>query len=132
MSRANDIIDAAVSALIAAGVAGGRVTRSLEQGYSYDDFPVVLLHLVADVPTGSAPMGFEYRGLTLELEVLADGEVPHAACDAVHRAANTVLLALPYPVQRGAVQWDYDEENPALGICRAQYLFSYRRPEGEL
>lgn len=132
MSRANDIIDAAVAALIAAGVAGGRVTRSLEQGYSYDDFPVVLLHLVADVPDGGAPVGFEYRGLTLELEVLADGEVPHAACDTVHGVVNTVLNALPFTVKRGAVQWDYDEENPALGICRAQYHVSYRVKEGEL
>lgn len=133
MSTANGICDAVVAALLAAGVAAGRVTRSLEESDSYEDFPSVLVHLVSDVDSADRPpIGFEYRLLTLELEVLAEGDVPHAACDVVHRAANGVLLGLPYPIQRGAVQWGYDDINPALGICRAQYLVSYRCPKGEL
>jgi len=133
MSKVNGICDAVVAALLAAGVAAGRVTRSLEEASSYQEFPAVLVHLVADVESPDRPpIGFEYRSLTLELEVLAEGDVPHAACDVTHREANTVLLGLPYAIQRGAVQWGYDDENPALGICRAQYLVSYRCPKGEL
>lgn len=133
MSKANGICDAVVAALLAAGVADGRVTRSLEEANSYQDVPAVLVHLVSDVESPErSPTGFEYRSLTLELEVLAEGDVPHAACDVPHRAANAVLLGLPYAIQRGAVQWGYDEENAALGICRAQYLVSYRCQKGEL
>lgn len=133
MSKANGICDAVVASLLAAAVAAGRVTRSLEEANSYEDFPAVLVHLVSDVESADrAPIGVEYRALTLELEILAEGDVPHAACDVVHREANGVLLSSPYAIQRGAVQWGYDEENPALGICRAQYLVSYRCPKGEL
>lgn len=134
MSKVNDICNAAVSLLRAAGFAGDRVTRDLAEADGYEDFPAVLLHQVSDVESSEpVPIGFESRVLTLELEILAQGDVPHEACDAPHQAANSVLLALPVQrVQRGAVQWGYDDENPALGICRAQYLVSYRCQKGEL
>ncbi|HJV92176.1 MAG TPA: hypothetical protein VJ572_01820 [Azonexus sp.] len=133
MSKANDIMRAAEAALIASGVAGDRVTRSLEKGYSYDDFPAILLHQVGDVPAGTpAPVGYEYRQLTVELEIRAEGDVPHDACDAAHGPANAVMFTLGVGVASGSVQWTYDEENPALGVCLAQYIIPYRRREGEL
>jgi hypothetical protein len=91
-----------------------------------------VLHQVADLPQSGAPIGVEYRQLTLELEILAEREVPHDACDAVHGQAHLILYALGLDIVPGAVQWDYDDENPALGICRAQYAITYRRMEGEL
>ena len=133
MSIAIDIAKAAEAGLLALGVFGSRVTRSLETGDSYEDFPAALLQMGVDVPSGQpAPVTVEYRVFTLELEVMADGEVPHDACDAVLVPAHAVMMALAPQVSCGTVQWGYDEENPALGIVRIQYQITYRRQEGEL
>lgn len=133
MSVAIDIAKAAEAGLLALGVFDGRVTRSLEAGDSYEDFPAALLQMGADVPSGQpAPVGVEYRVFVLELEVMAEGEVPHDACDAVLVPAHAVMMALSPQVSCSTMQWGYDEENPALGIARVQYQITYRRMEGEL
>lgn len=133
MSIAIDIAKAAEAGLLALGVFGSRVTRSLETSDSYEDFPAASLQMAPDVPSGQpAPVGFEYRVFALDLEVMAEGDVPHDACDAVLVPAHAVMMALSPQVSCGTVQWGYDEENPALGIVRVQYQITYRRQEGEL
>ncbi|MBP4051999.1 hypothetical protein J9978_21210 [Chromobacterium violaceum] len=134
MSRVEQLMNAAESALLGATSAGERVSRDLQKGLNFGEFPSLCLHQLHDVNVPGAPIGYEYRQLTIELEMLAEGDVPHSACEAFRAEVHTVLHGRldVDGVQAGAVQWEYDEENPRLGICRAQYLLTYRRREGEL
>ncbi|MFK7089406.1 hypothetical protein AAFM71_11390 [Chromobacterium violaceum] len=122
-------------ALSGATPADDRVTRNLDRGYSFGEFPAIVLHQLRDVPLSGSPVGYEYRQLSVELEIQADGDEPHAACDGVLTAAHLALHDSLYSLQdlqQGMIDWDYDEENPALGVCRVQYLLTYRRREGEM
>ncbi len=123
------------SALLGVTPAEDRITRNLDRGYSFGEFPVIVLHQLRDVPLSGNPVGYEYRQLSVELEIQADGDEPHAACDSVLTAAHQALhdsLSSLQDLQQGMIDWDYDEENPALGVCRVQYLLTYRRREGEM
>lgn len=132
---AQAIIQAAEAALLAGHIAGGNITRDREAFFEYGSEPAVLLNLASDLPASQpAPIGIEYRLLLLDLEISAEGAVPHDACNAILAQAHPLLrtaLALYRPEQRH-VEWSYDDENPALGIVRAQYQLIYRRQEGEL
>lgn len=122
------------AALLGKTAAGERVSRDLQKGLNFGEFPAVCLHQLQDVPLSGSPVGYEYRQLSIELELLAEGDVPHSACEALRAEVHTVLHAAVevQDLQAGAVQWEYDEENQRLGICRAQYLLTYRRRGGEL
>ncbi|PRP71503.1 hypothetical protein BUE93_05755 [Chromobacterium amazonense] len=122
------------AALLGATAAGERVSRDLQQGLNFGEFPAIVLHQLHDVPLLGNPVGYEYRQLTVELEMLAEGDVPHAACGALHEVVHARLhdRLEVQDLQAGTVQWSYDEENLQLGVCRAQYLLTYRRREGEL
>ncbi len=135
MSHAERICAALHAALLDRTPAQGRVTRSLERGYGFDVFPALLLHMTGDIPLAGAPVGVEMRELTIELELLADGDVPHSAGDELHAAAHAIVMESMEPevaCRSGSVSYEYDDENPALGIVRAQYHITYRRIEGDL
>ncbi|MGC0152766.1 hypothetical protein ACPRNU_09945 [Chromobacterium vaccinii] len=135
MSKVEKLMRAMEEALRGATPAADRVSRDVEKGYSFGEFPAIVLHQLRDVPLSGSPVGYEYRQLSVELEIQADGDEPHAACDgvltAVHLALHDSLYSLQ-DLQQGMIDWDYDEENPALGVCRVQYLLTYRRREGEM
>jgi len=134
MSNMNEQARQVEQALLGLAALGGRVTRSLEKGFSYETSPWVVLHQVADNPAEQpAPLGLEYRVLTLELELGAEGDVPHDAVEQVLPAVHAAIRQACGPGCRtGAIQWGYDDENPALGIARVQYQLLYRRQEGQL
>jgi len=138
MSHIETIMQQLERALLGHTPAGARISRSLERGYSYDDFPVIVLHQHNDLPAEGSPVGLAYRQLQIELEILAEGDIPHAACDPVLTAAHRALQPLPtnmpgcHGLLLDSLQWEYDEDNPALGICRAHYRIHYRRPEVDL
>ncbi|WP_047258060.1 hypothetical protein [Chromobacterium subtsugae] len=134
MSKIEGLMHGLELALLNATPAGDRVSRDVEKGYSFGEFPAIVLHQLQDVPLAGSPVGYEYRQLSVELEIRADGDVPHAACNGVLAVVHGVLHASPgvMDLQSGVVDWGYDEENPALGVCRAQYLLTYRRREGEM
>ncbi|OHX20509.1 hypothetical protein [Chromobacterium sphagni] len=134
MSKIQSLILGVEQALLGATPADNRVSRDLERGYSFGEFPALLLHQLQDIPLSGSPVGYEYRQLSVELEIRADGDVPHEACNEVLEAAHGALHASleVQDLQSGMVEWGYDEENPALGVCRAHYLLTYRRREGEL
>jgi hypothetical protein len=138
MSHIETIMQQLEQALLDHTPAGPRISRSLERGYSYDDFPVIVLHQHSDLPAEGSPVGLAYRQLQIELEILAEGDIPHAACDpvltAAHQALQTLATSLPgcHSMALDSVQWEFDDDNPALGICRAQYRIHYRRPEAAL
>ncbi|MCD4504761.1 hypothetical protein LQR30_11660 [Chromobacterium piscinae] len=137
MSKIEALMRAIEGALKGATPAADRVSRDVEKGYSFGEFPAIVLHQLRDVPLSGSPVGYEYRQLSVELEIQADGDEPHAACDGVltaaHLAMHDALSQVQDPsLQQGVIDWDYDEENPALGVCRVQYLLIYRRREGEL
>lgn len=136
MSQANDIAAGVESALLASGLAADRVTRSRRRLRKYRQYPAIGVYLSGDQPSssaGSAPIGFEYREVEIELELCATGPVPEGVTSQLHGDVNAIVMAaFPGDVRRGGVQWAGDPGNPSLGIVRAQYLIFYRRLEGEL
>lgn len=134
MSRINELVRQVEQALLLLPALGGRVTRSLEKGFSYETSPWAVLHQVSDSPAEQpAPVGFEYRLLVLELELGAEGDTPHDAVEAALPDVHTTIRqTCGNGCKTGTVQWGYDDENPALGIVRVQYQILYRRPEGQL
>jgi|GEM_PF-2282320 len=138
MSQVEIIMQQLEQALLGHTPAGPRISRSLVRGYSYDDFPVIVLHQHSDLSAEGSPVGIAYRQLQVELEILAEGDIPHAACDpvlsAAHQAIQPLAFSLPgcHSLTLDGLQWEYDDDNPALGVCRALYRIHYRRPETEL
>ncbi|KIA79791.1 hypothetical protein QR66_14025 [Chromobacterium piscinae] len=113
------------------------MVRGLSRIDQFDEFPLIALYQKTDIPMPGGPLGLANRLLQVELEILAEGDVPHAACDATLAAAHAAMLALAerpgcIGIEQAGLVWDGDEENPALGSCLATYHIQYRRPEATL
>lgn len=136
MSRAADITAQLIAALKQSGLAGQQVTGSRRQLRRYATYPAIGVFRLQDVPTGAAvSIGREARQLSLELRLLNTGAVAEDATDDLHESVNLLVhqtLAALGTLETGGVEWNSADENPALGICRAQYHITYHRMEGEL
>lgn len=136
MSRAADITEQLIAALKQSGLAGQQVTSSRSELRRYATYPAIGVFRLQDVPAGaSAAIGVEMRQLSLELRLLNAGAIAEDATDDLHEAVNQLVhqtLAALGMLETGGVEWNTADENPALGVCRAQYQITYRRMEGEL
>ena len=135
MSQSLQILMQIKQALVDAGLVGGQVTESARVLRRYRHYPAIGIFRLDDAPAGDvAPVGFEMRQLSCELRILQDDAVAETAVDALHAQVHRIVMSLRLGVLTvsGGVSFDTAEENPDLGVIRAQYHINYRRQEGDL